>query len=231
MEKIIDITRTISSNMSMYPGVEKPVITKDHSFEMDGYNTRSLKLTTHTGTHCDAPAHMLSSGNTVDNLDMQDFITNGIIIKIDTKNEAGIGVNKISDAVNILKKYQSLILMTDWNYEGKEAFNEYTNFPHLTLEASDYIAKNLPDLHVIGINSPSIAINSNLSSNVENDVFETHRRLLLKNKLILEDLDLKYFQKSNDNAIEGTLFFAPLKILEGDGGPCRAIFILKDNKI
>ena len=121
--------------------------------------------------------------------------------------------------------------MTDWNYEGKEAFNEYTNFPHLTLEASDYIAKNLPDLHVIGINSPSIAINSNLSSNVENDVFETHRRLLLKNKLILEDLDLKYFQKSNDNAIEGTLFFAPLKILEGDGGPCRAIFILKDNKI
>ena len=39
------------------------------------------------------------------------------------------------------------------------------------------------------------------------------------------------FQKSNDNAIEGTLFFALLKILEGDGGPCRAIFILKDNKI
>ena len=50
--------------------------------------------------------------------------------------------------------------------------------------------------------------------------------LLLKNKIILEDLDLKYFQKSNDDTIEGTLFFAPLKILDGDGSPCRAVFIL-----
>ncbi|HUW85722.1 MAG TPA: cyclase family protein, partial [Methanoregula sp.] len=63
--KIIDITRQLSEDILIYPGDTPPVFRQeDHGH----YLITSLHLSTHTGTHIDAPAHYLKTGTTIDTI-------------------------------------------------------------------------------------------------------------------------------------------------------------------
>ncbi|MDD1670333.1 MAG: cyclase family protein, partial [Methanomicrobiales archaeon] len=62
---LLDITRPLGMDVPLYPGTERPVFRRR---ELDGYTVTDLQLTTHTGTHLDAPSHTLDGGTTVDRI-------------------------------------------------------------------------------------------------------------------------------------------------------------------
>ncbi len=56
---IIDLTHTITPEMPMYPGSAAPSIKPTGSLTRDGFRETQLTIASHTGTHMDAPSHML----------------------------------------------------------------------------------------------------------------------------------------------------------------------------
>jgi len=63
--KIIDITRPLSEDILVYPGDSAPAFRQaDHG----NYLITDLHLSTHTGTHIDAPLHYLKMGDTIDTI-------------------------------------------------------------------------------------------------------------------------------------------------------------------
>ena len=67
--KIYDISVPLSGDIPVYPGdppvIIEPALLMDKG---DSSNVFRLSLSTHAGTHVDAPRHMLSHGVTVDHL-------------------------------------------------------------------------------------------------------------------------------------------------------------------
>lgn len=61
--KVIDLTHTIQEEMPVFPGTEPPALMQAASCEEDGFREILLKLTTHTGTHMDSPAHIFRMGS------------------------------------------------------------------------------------------------------------------------------------------------------------------------
>ena len=59
---LIDLTHTITPEMPMYPGSPAPALVPAAALDRDGYRETVLTLASHTGTHMDAPAHMLGDG-------------------------------------------------------------------------------------------------------------------------------------------------------------------------
>ena len=60
--KVYDLTHTIRNDMPVYPGTEQPRLTTACTIEEVGYRETLLHMYSHTGTHMDAPAHMLPDG-------------------------------------------------------------------------------------------------------------------------------------------------------------------------
>ena len=60
---IIDLTHTITPEMPMYPGSAAPSIKPTGSLTRDGFRETQLTIASHTGTHMDAPSHMLPRGS------------------------------------------------------------------------------------------------------------------------------------------------------------------------
>jgi len=60
--KILDLTLTISDNIPTFPGSPAPSFIPWENIKDDGYNLELLFLSTHTGTHLDAPHHFLEKG-------------------------------------------------------------------------------------------------------------------------------------------------------------------------
>jgi len=64
--EIIDISRTISGGMEVYPGDPKVTIEVVKTIDNDGSLLSKISMGLHTGTHMDAPAHYIKWGKTIE---------------------------------------------------------------------------------------------------------------------------------------------------------------------
>ncbi len=211
ISKIIDLSHTISEDMTIYPGSEKPSLLNIATIIENGFNELEINISTHTGTHVDAPAHILSDGKTLDQYSIKSFFGKGLVIDCTNSNSIEKSVIKNSIANKIEPDF--LIFRTGWDRYWNNN-NYFNNYPILTYEAAEFIS-NL-SLSGVGIDAPSF----DHFNSVE---LPNHNTLLRSGFILIENLcNLSLLPE------DVILFsFLPLKIKDTDGSPIRAIAILE----
>ena len=84
--KVIDLTLTISEKIPTFPGSPQPNFINWETIDKDGYNLELLFLSSHTGTHMDAPYHFLKKGQKIDQIMTKRLVTEAFLIKIRKNN-------------------------------------------------------------------------------------------------------------------------------------------------
>lgn len=209
--KITDLTHIIHSGMPVFPGTEQPIFEKANTVEKDGFQEAKITMYSHTGTHIDAPAHMLQNGSHLDDFEIDKFIGKAIILDFSNLKVPSIDVNSLRSYEERIKNVEFIIIKTGWsNYWGDKKY--YENFPSLNEES----AKWLSSFKLKGIGIDAISID-----NINTITFPVHKILMAKNLLIIENL-------TNLKAISQEYFILsimPLKNKEADGSPVRAFSI------
>lgn len=77
---VIDLTHTIREDMPVYPGTEQPRLTTACTVSQCGYRETLLHMYSHTGTHMDAPAHMIDGALTLDGCGADRFVGRGFVL-------------------------------------------------------------------------------------------------------------------------------------------------------
>lgn len=77
--KCIDLSLPLFDKMPVYPGDPEVRIEEIHKLEKEGWNLRQLTITTHLGTHVNAPYHMAKTGQTIDELSLDLFFGKAIL--------------------------------------------------------------------------------------------------------------------------------------------------------
>lgn len=210
--KPIDLTLTISESIPNFPGSPKPQFIHWSDIEHDGYNLELLFLSSHTGTHLDAPYHFVKNGLKIDQIPLDRLIGKAILIKL--KKMKNSSITK-SDIVLFEKKngtipnQSSIFFYTKWQKNLNDD-NYFTENPGLDTSAAKYLV--LKKINLVGIDSPSIDLGTDTS-------FAIHRILSRNNILIVENL-------TNLNKItlkEFTFTILPLKLKNATGSPVRAV--------
>ena len=105
--------------------------------EKDGFRETLLEMYSHTGTHMDAPAHMLPSGRTLDDFPAETFAGRGFVV--DCRGAAEITLPMLRRQEEALGEAEFLLFCTGWDrYWGQPRY--YEGFPCLTAEAAEYVA-------------------------------------------------------------------------------------------
>ncbi|ASJ09696.1 cyclase [Thermococcus siculi] len=79
---IVDLSVPISEETPVYPD-DPPVGIKLWAvIDRDGYYMNVLRMGEHTGTHVDAPAHFIPGGKTVDEMPLDRFIGDGMVLDV-----------------------------------------------------------------------------------------------------------------------------------------------------
>ncbi len=208
--KIHDISIPISPNMPTYPGDPKVSLTPMLQISKgDNANVSQLCMGDHTGTHLDPPVHFIPGGQTVDQLDpavlygpvrVLDMTQVSEAIKPEDLERARIP----RDTVRLLFKTSNSQL-----WKGQKEFDE--NYVGVSWEAAQWLVDHA--ILLVGIDYLSIELYHAKEPH-------THRTLLGAGVIIVEGLNLDGIRPG-----DYTLACLPLKIQNGDGGPCRAILI------
>ena len=78
--KVYDLTHTVTEGMPVYPGTEPPRLDVACTCARDGFREALLSMFSHTGTHIDAPAHILEGGKTLDAFPPEQFIGKALVV-------------------------------------------------------------------------------------------------------------------------------------------------------
>jgi arylformamidase len=213
--KVIDLTLTISENIPTFPGSPQPNFINWESIEKDGYNLELLFLSTHTGTHIDAPYHFLKKGHKIHQIVTKRLVNEAILIKIRKGSDQSITK---TDIERFEKRYgkidygSTVVFHTGWqrNLEKKAYFLKN---PGLAISAAKYLASK--KINLVGIDSPSVDLG-------KDGKFSVHHILAKKGILIVENL-------SNLDKIHSKKFHlivAPLKLKNATGSPVRAMALV-----
>jgi arylformamidase len=84
----IDLTMPLNSVTPVYPGDRKPEFKQVAFTEEQGWNLHEFGLTTHTGTHLDAPWHMLAEGKRITDFPVDRFF--GRAVMFDVRGQSDI---------------------------------------------------------------------------------------------------------------------------------------------
>ena len=210
--KPIDLSLTISESIPSFPGSPTPQFINWSDLEHDGYNLELLFLSSHTGTHLDAPYHFAKNGLKINQIPLDRLIGKAVLIKL--KKPKNSPITK-SDVILFEKKngkipnHTSIFFYTSWQKNLKKG-NYFTENPGLDLTAAKYLASK--KINLVGIDSPSIDLGKDES-------FCVHHILSKNNILIVENL-------TNLNKIKSKEFnftILPLKLKNATGSPVRAI--------
>ena len=203
-----DLSPEISENMAVYKNKteKKPRLIITRKIE-DGANESRLEIDLHTGSHVDAPNHILKNGKSIDNFSLDKFMGKCFVLDFTNINDAIKKKHFNNLKLKINKNY--IILLKTKNKSDKE-FNP--EFVYLEKTGAEFLATK--KIKAVGIDSLGIERNQ--------PNHETHKILLGKNILIFEGLDLSKVK-------EGEYFFygLPLKIRNGNGSPIRAVLVEK----
>jgi len=209
--KIIDLTHEIKEGMPVYPGTEAPVLKQANTIAEHGFAEKLITMVSHTGTHMDAPAHVLEDGKNLSQIDLNDLFGKGCLI--DLREISGkITVDKLKPYENALKSAKIAVFFSGWDkYWGDEKYFE--DFPVMDEAA----AKFLVTTGVRGVASDMISIDTVDSVNLD-----IHRILFAAGMFSCENL--KGLEQLAGKDFEIGIF--PLNIADGDGAPVRAAAFL-----
>ncbi len=210
--KPIDLSLTISESIPSFPGSPKPQFIHWSDIKHDGYNLELLFLSSHTGTHLDAPYHFIKNGLKINQIPLDRLIGKAILIKLKkTKNSpiTKLDITLFEKKNGKIPDHSSIFFFTTWQKNLKKD-NYFTENPGLDISSAKYLTSK--KINLIGIDSPSIDLGKDES-------FSVHHILSKNNILIVENL-------TNLNKITSKEFIftiLPLKLKDATGSPVRAI--------
>ena len=212
--KPIDLTLTISENLPSFPGSPVPKFIPWTKIKTDGYNLELLFLSSHSGTHMDAPFHFVKDGLKIHQIDANRFVRDAVILKL--KKGPNQSITK-KDIIQFEKKFgkipndATIIIATGW-YKNLTKKTYFEKNPGLSSSAADYLSSK--KINLVGIDSPSIDVGSNKE-------FSVHKILSKNNIIIVENLaNLEKIKSSKFKFIA-----LPLKLKDATGSPIRAIAV------
>lgn len=203
--KIYDISMLIHKDMKVYKNKleKKPDLVFLSNYKNDQYNESEITMNVHTGTHIDAPFHMIDKGETIENINLEKLIAKCVVVDL-TKVK-----DKITKDDLINKKIGEnifVLLKTSNSYDSNFNFN----FVYLEKSGAQYLS----DLNVIGVGIDALGIERSQKNH------ETHKILMSNDIIIIEGITLKDVEQG-----EYMMYALPLKIKGADGAPARIILI------
>jgi kynurenine formamidase len=210
--QVIDLSLEVNADLQVFPGSPKPLFIKWTKYDIHSYDSEIMMMSTHTGTHLDAPSHFVAHKASIDMIVVERLVSPALLLHLPKGANELINLDDLRD-INEIDHGISIVFRTGW--QSMIINKDYmTKNPGLSEAAAEFLAEK--KINAVGIDGPSIDVGSD-------EHFSAHKTLLAKGILIVENLcNLERLEHRGTF----TLLINPLRLKGASGSPVRALAIV-----
>ena len=220
--RVIDLTMRITPSIRVYPGSPQPAFIPWSKFDCQGYDSEAMFMSTHTGTHVDAPSHFKPGLASIDMISTDRLVCNAVLIRAEKSSNQLIEVQDLGN--HQIREGDAVVIATGWEKRSGSR-NYMSENPGLSEQAAIYLAKKR--INAVAIDCPSI-------DGGADSRFIAHNILLSCNILVVENLcnlnrvtnSRSSRSSSSSSTFTFTLIISPLKLGGATGSPARVLALL-----
>src|SRR5688572_23949963 len=175
--RVIDLSLEIDSTLQVFPGSPQPLFVKWTKYDMHSYDSEIMMMSTHTGTHMDAPSHFVAHSQSIDMIEVERLVCPALLLHLPRSANELITPDDLRD-INEIDRGISIVFRTGWHTMIRHKDYMRSN-PGLSAAAAEFLAEK--KINAVGIDGPSIDIGSDKH-------FSCHKTLLENGILIVENL-------------------------------------------
>lgn len=202
--EIIDVSLPLDARLAVWPG--------DTEFDYQltwkmaagaTVNVGAVRLSTHCGTHIDAPFHFDEQGRKVDELSLEVFVGKACVIHVPNRPRISI-----KDVTRDWQGATRLLLRSD-AWADPQVFPK--RIPVIDRDVPDWLGSQ--GIVLLGLDVPSV-------DELDSQDLPNHHALARNQIAILESLNLRGVEEGIYDLIA-----APLKLAGADAAPVRALLM------
>lgn len=205
----------------MWPGNAPPSLTAEAELAADGFFTRRLEMSEHTGTHLDAPAHFVVAGAGPDAIPPDRLVLPAVVIDAPGDPDgvlSAAGVVAHEAAHGVIPAGGAVLVRTGWDRHlgDRDRYIGRMDFPGVAVDAAELLVSR----GVVGLGIDTLGIDPGAAT-----AFPVHARVTLPAGVWhLEGL-------VNLGALPhvgALLFVGVLPLAGGSGAPARVLALIPD---
>jgi arylformamidase len=206
--KIFDISWPISKATTGYKDRNVVDINEVKNFNHDGVRETTINLSSHSGTHVDAPSHFLKDGKTIDEIALDRLVGDCIVLDMSTCAQRITRNCLMAHDADIVENSIILLHTTNSDLSPTDKFNPH--FVYLDASGAEYLAEK--KIKAVGIDYLGIEHSQ--------PGHPTHETLMKADILAIEGLRLAHIPA-------GRYFFVclPLNMIGTEAAPARAMLM------
>lgn len=211
MPKLIDLSHPLEHGQPNFAWDPKMTVIPHNTVTSIGYNISQISLSSHQGTHLDAPFHFYDDGKTIDQMRLEQFYGPATLVDLapggHLKAKTPLTVEMFTPHAEKFQRGARIIYRTGWSRKfGTAEF--FSDFPTLTLDAARWIASRR--IGLLGMDTPTPST----------DWKECHHILLKKGVEIVIVEALTNLHRLPE---QFTFIGFPINFKGRDGAPIRAV--------
>ncbi|KAF8903495.1 putative cyclase [Gymnopilus junonius] len=238
--KYFDLSHSLTSQTKIYPSDPSFSCTPHAQHGKDGYCVHKLSMGTHTGTHVDAPYHFFAEGKKIDEIPLEQFIGEAVVIDLSggivsedsaanaqqrklLQEREKITWNDLEPFAQAVRPGSIVLINTGWS-EAHYRSPKYFNHPYFApTVASELIARGV---FLVGVDTLNPDETPSSQNEETEDGFGFHEAFLSAGGIIAENLtNLEKLIEAQQGSSQGEKWIAslvPLNLAGADGSPIRA---------
>ena len=208
MPRLFDISVPVMNGGVVYPGNPEIHIEPQQDMAKGGSsNVSLLSIGSHTGTHVDAPKHMIPGGAGVESIPLDALTGPALVIEFDNDvmavTEAYLRAQLVAGSERILLKTRNSGFIRQRDF--------HRDYTYLAPDGAEYLVSL--GVRLVGIDYLSI-------EQFHSGHHRTHKTLLSRGVVIVEGIDL-----SDVPPGKYQLYCLPILLQGIDGAPARAVLV------
>lgn len=205
---IYDVSVPIMESMVVWPGDPQPVIELISNRDQGAVaNVRRISMSTHSGTHVDAPDHFVEGGASVDQIALKRLVGPCQVLAVEDVN-----VITAKDLAAVWPKANPRRILLKTKNSQRQLIRDkvfHRDFVALSADGAEFLVAQ--EVLTVGIDYYSI-------EPFETPGHPTHMTLLSRDVLVIEGVDLSTVKPGSYR-----LSCLPLRIVGADGSPARVL--------
>ena len=152
--QLIELSHVWGHGAPSMPGDADVIMYRSVKHAQHGVMAQRLKMVMHSGTHMNAPIHLVQGGVGVADIPLERLFGNGVVIKIHKEKWELIDVADLENAEPAIQADDVVVIDTGWHHKYSDSLEYFGDSPGLSKDGAEWLVKK--GVKLVAIDTPQI---------------------------------------------------------------------------
>lgn len=137
-----------------YPGFDDVQVRRSVTHARHGVMSQRITTVMHSGTHLNAPRHLIQGGLGVGELELSRFFGSGVVLSVPKQPWELITAEDLESAQPTVRESDIVLLVTGWHTKYSDSQEYFAHSPGLSEDGAGWLVKR--GVKLVGVDTPSV---------------------------------------------------------------------------